>query len=542
MTAIAPYRSELETGHDGFAQLLRAEWTKFRTVRGWVIGTLAGALLIVGLGVLTGANSICSNQPDPNQPATACPAPPTGPGGGWVNDSLYFVRQPLAGNGSLTVRVTSLTGLYSTHGGIAAGAAGTSPTAGMTPGVQPWSKAGIIIKASTAQGSAYAAMMVTGTHGVRMQWDFTGDAAGLAGTVSAASPRWLRLTRTGNVITGYDSADGTHWTRVGTATLTGLPATAQAGLFAASPGYSVTKGSLGGSSTTGGPTLATGTFDQVTRQGTWPAGAAGSTGSAGRWTGTDIRGTTDAVLSPSAQGFTQAGGRLTVSGSGDIAPAAGGGPNAVQQALAGTFAGLIAVVVIGVMFMTAEYRRGLIRTTLAASPRRGRVLAAKAVVLAAVMFVTTLVATAVAVPVAEHLLKENGNPIPPLPALTEARIMLGTAALLAVAAVLALAVGTLLRRSAGAVTAVIAAIVLPYLLAVLTGVLPAGAEEWLVRVTPAAAFAIQQNAPQYTQVTASYTPANGYFPLAPWAGFAVLCAWAALALILATYALRRRDA
>ena len=70
-----------------------------------------------------------------------------------------------------------------------------------------------------------------------------------------------------------------------------------------------------------------------------------------------------------------------MSGSGDIAPAAGGGPNGVQQALAGTFAGLIAMVVVGVMFMTAEYRRGLIRTTLAASPRRGRVLAAKAVVL-----------------------------------------------------------------------------------------------------------------------------------------------------------------
>ncbi len=37
MTAIAPYRSERATGHDGFTQLLRAEWTKFRTVRGWVI-------------------------------------------------------------------------------------------------------------------------------------------------------------------------------------------------------------------------------------------------------------------------------------------------------------------------------------------------------------------------------------------------------------------------------------------------------------------------------------------------------------------------
>ena len=68
-------------------------------------------------------------------------------------------------------------------------------------------------------------MMVTGSHGVRMQWDFTHDVAGLPGKVSAASPRWLRLTRSGDVISGYDSADGTHWTLVGTATLAGLPAT-----------------------------------------------------------------------------------------------------------------------------------------------------------------------------------------------------------------------------------------------------------------------------------------------------------------------------
>ncbi len=118
----------------------------------------------------------------------------------------------------------------------------------------------------------------------------------------------------------------------------------------------------------------------------------------------------------------------------------------------------------------------------------------------------------------------------------------GTAALLAVSAVLALAVGTLLRRSAGAVTAVIVGIVLPYLLARIPGVLPAGAEQWLVRVTPAAAFAIQQSAPQYAQVTANYSPGTGYFPLAPWAGFAVLCAWAAAALVLALFLLRRRDA
>jgi ABC-type transport system involved in multi-copper enzyme maturation permease subunit len=533
MTAIAPYRSERATGRDGFGQLLRAEWTKFRTVRGWVIGTLAGTLLIVGLAVLTGANSECGIQPDPNGPSLACPAPPTGPGGEWVSDSFYFVRQPMAGNGSLTVRMTSLTGLYATHPSFAA--AGSSPTAGMAPGVQPWSKAGIIIKAGTAQGSAYAAMMVTGTHGVRMQWAFTGDTAGLAGKVSAASPRWLRLTRSGDVIRGYDSADGTHWTLVGTVTLAGLPATAQGGLFAATPGYTTTSTSLGGSSSTGGPALATGAFDHLTQQGNWPAAA-------GRWTGQDIRGSTDNALAASAQGFTQAGSRFTVSGSGDIAPDTGSGaPRAIQQVLAGTFVSLIALVVIGVMFITAEYRRGLIRTTFAASPRRGRVLAAKAVVLAGVTFAAGLVGTVIAIPLGEHLLHGNGNPIEPMPILTEARIVVGTAALLAVTAVLALAVGALLRSSAGAVTAVIAGIILPYLLAILGGVLPVGAEEWLVRVTPAAGFAIQQSASPYAQVAASYTPANGYFPLPPWAGFAVLCAWAALAMTLAAVLLRRRD-
>jgi uncharacterized membrane protein len=43
-------------------------------------------------------------------------------------------------------------------------------------------------------------------------------------------------------------------------------------------------------------------------------------------------------------------------------------------------------------------------------------------------------------------------------------------------------------------------------------------------------------------VRAPYTPANGYFPLAPWAGFAVLCGYAVLALALAVILLRRRDA
>ena len=48
--------------------------------------------------------------------------------------------------------------------------------------------------------------------------------------------------------------------------------------------------------------------------------------------------------------------------------------------------------------------------------------------------------------------------------------------------------------------------------------------------------------PQYPQVDNTYTPVFGYYPLAPWAGFAVLCAWAAVTLALAVILLHRRDA
>jgi hypothetical protein len=199
-------------GRGGFGLVLRAEWTKFRTVRGWVIGVIVAPLVTVGLGYLVSSGITCSQGPHP------CSAP-VGPGAESVTDSFYFVRRPLAGNGSITVRVTSL-----------ADTAGAGSTA--TAGLQPWSKAGILIKAGTRPGSAYAAILVTGTHGVRMQYDFTGDTAGLPGAVSPASPRWLRLTRSGSALTGYDSVDGNHWVKVGTVGLPGLPATVQAGLFA----------------------------------------------------------------------------------------------------------------------------------------------------------------------------------------------------------------------------------------------------------------------------------------------------------------------
>jgi ABC-type transport system involved in multi-copper enzyme maturation permease subunit len=167
-------------------------------------------------------------------------------------------------------------------------------------------------------------------------------------------------------------------------------------------------------------------------------------------------------------------------------------------------------------------------------------LAAKALVVGSVTFVAGLVAAAAGVIVGAQVAHARGSLVFPVSWLTEIRIIAGTAAFMAVVAVLALALGAALRRSAAAVTIVIVAIVLPYILGV-ASILPVGTSEWLLRITPAAAFAVQQAAVQYPQVNAVYTPTSGYFPLAPWAGLAVLCGYAALALGLATIMLRRRD-
>lgn len=513
MTAtITPYRSARPTGRDGFGQLLRAEWTKFRTVRGWVLGAVAAALVMVLLALLTATGSraeTCVNH----RCTVSRPRVLVGPGGAAVTDSFYFVHQPLGGDGSITARITALTGAQ--------------------PGLQPWTKAGVVVKENTTQGSAYAAIMVTGSHGVRMQYDYVHDTAGPP--VSATSPRWLRLTRSGATLTGYESADGAHWTAVGTAHLARLSTMAQAGLFAASPDHTVTEQHLGGGGTSGGPSRVTGVFDHVSVHG-------GSPGAA--WSGLQVGGGGGPDPVPGV-GFRHTDDSFTVTGTGDIAPAvgdgAGTGGKPIERTLVGAFAGLIVMIVLATLFVTSEYRRGLIRTTLAASPRRGRVLAAKAVVIGVLAFVAGLAAAAVAVPLGEHILRANGNAIYPVSTLTELRVVVGTAALLAVVAVLALAVGSMLRRSAGAVTLVVAAIVLPYILAV-AYVLPAGPAQWLLRLTPAAGFAIQQSLTRYPQVSAGYTPANGFFPLAPWAGFAVLCAYTAVTLGLAIQLLRRRDA
>src|SRR5690349_24306860 len=114
--AAEPYRSPLPPGQDGFLQLLHAEWTKFRTVRAWLIGTVVGSLRIVLMAALTSSLSHSESCVGTNGGPPTChaghPPIPTGPDGTPVTYQYYLVRQPLARNGSITVRVTSLTGRY----------------------------------------------------------------------------------------------------------------------------------------------------------------------------------------------------------------------------------------------------------------------------------------------------------------------------------------------------------------------------------------------------------------------------------------------
>jgi regulation of enolase protein 1 (concanavalin A-like superfamily) len=418
-----------------------------------------------------------------------------------VFDQFYFVHRALTGDGTITARVAALTD------------------------AEPWAKAGVIVKQSTKAGSSYAAALLTGGHGARMQYNFTED---VAGPKSTADSQWLRLSRKGNTLTGGVSPDGEHWSTIGTVSL-GLGASVEAGMFVSSPQHSDTNRTFGSTQEDSYPTLATTTFDRLHTSGDWSPD----------WAGT-------VVGDPGAAGpgYTESDGEFTIAGRGDIVPivpSSGSLGRTLENTLVGGFVGLIAVLVVATMFATSEHRRGLLRTSLAANPRRGRLLAAKAVVIGSVSFVAGLASAAISIPIVEKVELSKGFYLFPASAATELRVIIGTGLLFAVASVLAVAVGMLLRRSAGTVTAVTVGVVLPYLLAV-ASVLPDGPAKWLTAMTPAAGFAIQQSVSEYPQLDVTYTPANGYFPLPPAGGFAVLCAYAAVAVALATIALRRRDA
>jgi hypothetical protein len=396
------------------------------------------------------------------------------------------VHQPLKGNGSITARVSDMTGQMRQPDAVPG-------VRNVQEGVVPWAKAGLLIRQSLTQGTPYAAVMITGSHGVRMQHNFTHDVAG--GPVRG--PLWLRLTRSGDTLTGYESADGTTWTKVGTVKLTGLPETVEIGMFTTSPGALWTMAEAFAQ--------ATATFDQITLQ-----------GANGSWRRDDVGVTMeqDGKTPHHPGGVVESGDKFLITGGGDIGPATVDGGLRADLMLIGGGVGLIPVLVAAVTSVTADRRRGLTRTGLAA----------KAVVIGAVAFVTGLVTSAVVIPAGLAMLRANQNPIQPITLGTGLRVIAGYAALTAAAAVLALGLAALLNRAVIAIALATTLIVLPYLTAT------AGLAPWLLLITPAAGFAITQSVPTFAHVDVVPSLLGGYYPLPPWAGLTVTCGYAALAL------------
>ncbi|MEO3821524.1 hypothetical protein [Plantactinospora sp. B24E8] len=479
-------------------ELLRREWTAFRSP-GRLAALAAVVLAIIALGLLyaSGNRSSC---PGP------CPVTPVASDGAVVGDRFWFLHRDLGREGSITVRLTAMTGTI------------TYPPPNhdqIVSGLVPWAKAGIIVKDGVRPGSRYAALMMTGSHGVRFQHDYTHDVAGSAGGVSAESPRWLRLTRSGDTITGAESTDGVRWRTVGAAKLDGLPDIVQVGLFATSPGdLTLRRVGLGGATEEVRFTQAVGVFDNVVVEG----------GATGAWNSEPVgeMNQTDWEKHHNRSGAVEGNGVITVSGTGDIGPLGEEGARSVEKLLFGLVIGLIVLLVVAARYGARTAREPLARP----------VIAARATVVGAATLVTGLVAVGLVIPVGAVILSGNGVAVQPVSILTGARVIVGVAAALALCAVLAYGLGVWLRRGWAAILAGLSLVAFPYAVTAFP-LLPDAVSDWLLRLTPAAGFAVQQTVEEFPQVTAHYAPSAGYFPLPWWAGLAMLCAYTLVVLRVA---------
>lgn len=199
---------------------------------------------------------------------------------------------------------------------------------------------------------------------------------------------------------------------------------------------------------------------------------------------------------------------------------------ALSSTLQGYHLAELAVGVLGVLFVSGEYTTGMIRSTLAAVPRRVPVLLAKTAVLGAVALVVMTVTSVVAFLASQALLGHYGHGFS-LSDPTGWRVALGTGLYLTLMALLGSALGWITRSTPGGISAFVGvSLLLPVLFGQLLGTwgkdlaqyLPGGAGESFI-----------------TTLRAPNT-------LAPGAGLAMQAAWVAVALLAAAVLLRRRDA
>ncbi len=205
--------------------------------------------------------------------------------------------------------------------------------------------------------------------------------------------------------------------------------------------------------------------------------------------------------------------------------------DATATSLSGVFLAQLAIGVLGVMLITGEYATGMNRATFAAVPRRLPVLWAKAIVFAVVSVVLMLVACFAAFLGGQATFKNkriDGRLIEAhlsQPGVT--RAVIGAALYLTVVGLLGLALGALLRNTAGAIATLFGLLLI---LPLIVHFLPSSWSDKIDKYLPGSAGqAVLNVVPDHTS-------------LSPWAGFAVFCGYTVIALIAAAILLRRRDA
>jgi ABC-type transport system involved in multi-copper enzyme maturation permease subunit len=193
--------------------------------------------------------------------------------------------------------------------------------------------------------------------------------------------------------------------------------------------------------------------------------------------------------------------------------------------LAGISFAQLAIGVLGVLVITAEYSTGMIRATFSAVPKRLPVLWAKAFVFGAVALAISLPAVFIVFLVGQAILSGQHIDI----ALSHpgvVRALFGAALYLTVMGLFGLGIGAIVRNTAGGIAA-LAGIV--FVLPPVIGLLPSSFSNSVNPYLPSNAGG------------AVWTINPDPNTLAPWAGFGVFCAYAAVALLIAAVLMVRRD-
>jgi ABC-2 type transport system permease protein len=200
--------------------------------------------------------------------------------------------------------------------------------------------------------------------------------------------------------------------------------------------------------------------------------------------------------------------------------------DSIDRSLGGYHLAQLAIGVLGVLVISGEYSTGMIRSSLMAVPRRLPVLWAKIAVFASVTFVLMLASAFVAFFVAQSILTEHhvnvtlGHP-------HALRALVGTVLFMTVTGILCVALGTIIRSTAGAIATFAA---LLFVLPGIVDILPSDIGESISPYLPSSAGgAIAQAVPD------AHT-------LSPWGGFALYCGYTIVLLAIAAYLLVRRDA